>query len=182
MNSTLLFRLNAGLLAAWLAASALAWPHLPERVPIHFDLAGNPTRWVGTSPFSWFGLTAIGALTSLFVWGMAWFGRRNPSLWNVPDRSRFVRLSPQARAPIVERMERVAGWTAVLCTVIFAAVQALVYASATGRSGLPWSLLHGVIWGAVALILWVALTSTRGMREEIRAAAEAEGIPPPRFG
>lgn len=36
--------------AVMLAIAAVAWPHLPEQIPVHFDLQGNPngygSRWV----------------------------------------------------------------------------------------------------------------------------------------
>lgn len=34
-------------LAAGLVAAALAYPHLPEAVPIHFDIQGRPDRYAG---------------------------------------------------------------------------------------------------------------------------------------
>jgi len=52
-------------LAAWL------WPGLPERVPMHFDLAGRPDGWVEKSVLVWFGLptlaTAVGAVLGLLL-------------------------------------------------------------------------------------------------------------------
>jgi uncharacterized membrane protein len=35
------------LITAMLAAGAIAWPSMPERLPVHWDLGGQPDRWGG---------------------------------------------------------------------------------------------------------------------------------------
>lgn len=174
MAARSIYRLQLLLLALHFAVAALVWPTLPERVPIHFNLAGRPTAWVHTSVWSWFGLPLLAAATTLFVYGMSRLSARAPELWNVPNKQRFLSLSPAARAPIVRYLDRFMAWTAVLVSVTFAGVHLGVHQAATGRgSGLPW-LSHLLIWGPIGVLLLLAVRMTRNAGEQVRQADPRE--------
>jgi uncharacterized membrane protein len=181
MTARTLFLLNAVLLGLLVAASIAVWPMLPERLPVHFDLAGTPTRWARASAAAWFGLPALAALLGLLLAWLPRAARKNPSLWNVPEKALFVRLSPEGRAPFQEAMARIVAATAVLMTLTFAALQAVMYLTAAGRMTEPALLMSVAISLPVAAILWIAVRGSIAIAPAIRSAAGAEGIPPPRW-
>jgi uncharacterized membrane protein len=182
MNARTLHLLNGALVAVLVGASLLALPQLPERIPIHFGFGGTPTRWVRASLLAWLGLPAVAAATASALWLAGRWGRRSPSLWNVPEKTRFLQLSPEGRAPFVERLDRVMAWVGVATTSLFAAVQWAIFATATGRAqGLPGWFSAAVFLLAAAMVV-LSIRANAGLAAEIRAAADAEGIPPPRWG
>ena len=78
--------LNLLLLAALLGGSAAAWPHLPERIPAHFDLSGTPDRWVETSWLSWFALPLIAVELNALLYAAAVLSTRDPRRINMPGK------------------------------------------------------------------------------------------------
>jgi uncharacterized membrane protein len=177
MSATALFRLNWLLIGALLAASLATWPALPARIPVHFDLAGTPTRWAGASLASWLGLPLFAAAMALFMVGAERLTRRSPALWNIPEKDLFLRLSPAARAPVEAVMSRVLGGAALLMTVTFALVQLAMYLTATGRvdGGGAWIPVAALLPSAV--LVWIAVRESMRVGPMIRAAAEAEELP-----
>jgi uncharacterized membrane protein len=142
--------LNTVLLVALFAGSAWAYPRLPGRIPMHFDLAGRPDAWAGRSIFSWFMLPTVAALLAGFMRWISGVGARNPHTWNLPEKRRFLAMSPQARAPIVARMQEFLALVGVLVTALMGAIQVAVYQAATGTGMEPaWML------GAIGLFLLV---------------------------
>jgi hypothetical protein len=168
------YRLQLVLLALYFAAAATLWPTLPERVPIHFDFAGRPTTWARTSVLSWFGLPLLAAAMTLFLYGMGRASTHAPELWNIPEKERFLALSPTARAPIVAYLSRVMAWAAVLATFTFISIHVGVYQTATGRSdGLPWQS-HLLSLTPMGILLLLALWMARSAGEQIRQASERQ--------
>lgn len=70
-----------------LAATAWLWPQLPERIPMHFDFAGNVDRY--GSRGEWFLLPAV----ALAVYAGLTFLARVPHRFNFP-----VRITPENAA------------------------------------------------------------------------------------
>lgn len=168
------YQLQLLLLVLYFAAAALLWPTLPERVPIHFDFAGRPTTWARTSMLSWFGLPLLAAAMTLFLYGMGRVSDRAPELWNVPEKKRFLALSPAARAPIVAYLSRFMAWSAVMVSLTFIGIHVGVYQTAMGRStGLSWqSHLFGL--APIGVLLLLALRIAHNAGEQIRQASERE--------
>jgi multisubunit Na+/H+ antiporter MnhC subunit len=168
------YQLQLLLLALYFAAAALLWPTLPGRVPIHFDFAGRPTTWARTSMLSWFGLPLITAAMTLFLYGMGRASNSAPELWNIPEKKRFLALSPATRAPIVAYLSRAMAWSAVMVSFTFIGIHVGVYQTAMGRStGLAWQshLLSLAPMGVLLLVVsWIA----RNAGEQIRQASERE--------
>lgn len=62
-----------------LAVSGALYGHLPEQIPTHFDLAGNPDRWSDRLP----GAVML-PLVMFALWGTLWIlPRISPSGWRV---------------------------------------------------------------------------------------------------
>lgn len=169
---------NALLVAALAAAAAVGRSRLPARIPVHFDPGGQPTRWAETTALAWYGLPLTAAATALLLWGVGRMARRNPSLWNVPEKERFVRLPPDARAPFQAELERMLGAVGVLVTLTFAAVQLGMYLTATGRPAGFGPALQAAIWTPMVAVVVLAVAATRRLGPRIRAAADRDGIRP----
>lgn len=161
--------INLLLLAAFYAGSAMVYPTLPERIPRHFDLAGRPDAWGDRSPAAWFALPVIATATALMLELATRFALRHPEFWNVPDKRRFLQLSPAERGPIIARLRDFMALTGVLTTALLAAVQAMVYQSATGRGGTPFAALAAAL-AIVAVLIASALRMGARIRTLIREA------------
>ncbi len=161
------------MLAVWVLA-VLAWPDLPARIPMHYDLGGQPDRWVDKSVLSWFGLPALGTLLGVvmglllprWVMGMA---RRNSPWLNVPDKRRFAALPEAGRVRAVLPLVMGLTWIVLLLQVMFAW---LVVGGARVASGewatLPaWPVLLPIAAiGLVVVVMFVA--GQRCVRREMR--------------
>lgn len=154
------------LLAALYAGSAAAYARLPARIPIHFDLAGNPDGWASTSLLSWFLLPLIATAMAGFLFVIGRGSQYCPELWNVPEKARFLALSVEAREPIMVRLRTFMALVAVMTTALMGLMQAEVFLIATGQMRpIPW-----LIAGSVALML--AVTGVVAGRMNGRVAAE----------
>ena len=148
MSARSVHRLHLLLLVIYVATAALVWPSLPDRIPIHFDFAGDPTTWARTSVPFWFGLPVLALAMDLFIRGLGNLALRVPELWNIPDKERFLALPAKARAPVEESLRVMLAWAAVLVTPAFVGIHLGMYLTATGRTrGLPW-YSQGLIYGS----------------------------------
>lgn len=160
------------MLALYFAAAAALWSKLPQRVPIHFDFAGQPTTWARTSVLSWFGLPLLAAAITVLLYGIARASTGTPELWNIPERERFLALPSAARAPIIAYLHRLTAWAALLVTFTFITIHVGVYQTATGRSaGLRWESLL-LMLAPVGILLLLALSIARNAGEQIRQASD----------
>lgn len=158
-------------MATHLLVAAVLWPLLPDTVPIHFGLAGEPDRWSETTVLTWFFLPAISTGTAFLLWGIGRLVVRTPETWNLPDREAFLRLTDQQRAPVMDSLLAYLGGVSILTTLLFLALHVGVYTTAVGfTDGLPWYI--GVLTaGSVALILGGAVVLRRRIDRQI-----AEGV------
>lgn len=129
--STQTYRLlNLLLLGALFAGSLVVYPRLPERIPMHFDLSGQPDVWQQRTVAAWLMLPAIAAGTALLLELASRMSVQNPQLWNVPDKPRFLALTPEERAPIIHRLQNFMGLVGLTVTAVMMVVQASVYLAA----------------------------------------------------
>lgn len=120
--------LRAMLALVALAQAALWWrvaswsAQLPERFPIHFNLAGTPDGW-STNRAVWFLLPAISlVMVALFGGLIAWtasLARSAPGIVNIPRKDLFLRLSPDGRAAVLGPTRVFLGWMLLLITALF---------------------------------------------------------------
>lgn len=165
MNAGTYRLLNLLLLGAFHAGSAMAYPTLPGRIPIHFDLWGRPDRWADRSFLSWFGLPLIATALAGFLELASRYSARHPQLWNVPDKRRFLELDPAARAPIIARLREFLAMTGVMGTALVMLVQFSIYHSATGRG----SGMQGYVAAGIGIFLLVLLASALRMNARVGA-------------
>ncbi|MEJ2515643.1 MAG: SdpI family protein [Gammaproteobacteria bacterium] len=71
--------ISLGLCMLGLAVSAALFTHLPDKIPTHFDVAGNPDQWSDRFP----GAVMV-PLIMFAIWGMLWIlPRISPKGWRV---------------------------------------------------------------------------------------------------
>jgi uncharacterized membrane protein len=166
--------LNLWLLAIYVVAAAVGWPRLPERIPTHFGVGGRADAWTETSILTWFGLPFLAVGIALVFLGTMTLTRRAPRFWNIPEKQRFLQLSPQRRAPIEARLERLIASVAVLTTALFIGIQIGIYQTATGaNTGLSWASL-AIAFGATTAMLVIAAYEMRIVSREIRSASPGD--------
>lgn len=155
--------LNSVLLLGLFAGSAWAYPRLPERIPIHFDLAGQPDAWASRST-GWFLLPMIALALTLFLHAIAAYSTHHPDTWNVPHKRRFLALDAKARAPIEAKMRAFVAWVGVVVTAMMCVIQAAVYQASTGAAtGLPVWAMAAIGASVLAMVIGgVRLNATVG--------------------
>lgn len=132
---------------------ALAWSALvlPERVPSHFDAAGRVDDWTSRTA-----MLVFWALAGLVVLvGMPWLTRAvaaGDGTWvNMPQRSKDYWFAPERRAEFRVRFaDDVETFTALTGVLLVAVLGLTSWVGATGRDGLPWWVLVGLLAGYLA--------------------------------
>lgn len=162
------------LLGAFFAGSLMVYPALPERFPVHFDLAGRPDAWADRRLAAWLALPLIAASVFVLLEGASRFAARYPHYWSVPEKRRFLELSPSARAPIVQRMQALVSLVGLLSTALMAVVQAGIYLAATR----PVPRMPAIVLAAVAVEMVVIITLALRMNSRLGTMIrEAHGRP-----
>jgi len=172
MHSLTLWRLNWALLLLHGIGAVLAWSALPQRIPIHFGLGAAPDAWATTSLASWFGLFAVSAVTSTFIHALSRYGPL--TLWNIPEKERFLQLSPRQRAPVLELLYSFMAAAAICTTVALLALHLGLYLVASGRTpALPW-YTQAATYGGFVLLLVGLVPWSRAVRRAVLHAANSE--------
>jgi hypothetical protein len=84
---------------------------------------------------------------------VAHWSAARPQLWNIPQKQRFLELTPEARQPIVRMLVSFIDFVILLVYVLFIDIQVTMYRVAVGAtSGLSHSLML-TIFGIVGLII-----------------------------
>ena len=160
------------LIVYWIACIAV-YSNLPERIPIHFGMDGNPNGWADRGP-GWFGLPVLATVSMLFMQAIANLAHKSPMHWNVPEKKRFMALSHEQRAPIMNELVKMVQVTGLYTLLVMVVVQWEVYQSATGRSAGLGILFHLVLWPGMIGIIAYAFTLNRRVKNMILAAGEPE--------
>ncbi len=159
----------------WVLAIA-AWPSLPDRIPIHFDIAGRADGWADKSAWWWFALpalaTLVGALLGLLLprWMLA-MARTNSRWLNVPRKQQFMALPLDARERAIEAPM---PWLLALACCVQVLIGWIVFGSARVAAG-EWATLPPVSsFVAIGLVLacavGLAVAGIRAVRREVERA------------
>jgi uncharacterized membrane protein len=152
------------LLTALAAASAWAYPRLPETIPVHFGPTGAPDRWANSGMVNWFVPVLVATTIVALVEVCAWMIERNPRRINTPDAQRFRALPDDAQAEVAGVGTSLLRWIGVLLVVLFAAIQWSVWNTARGGlSGKEVLLLAvgGVLIGVPAMAIRTVIRTRR---------------------
>jgi hypothetical protein len=152
---------------------ALAWyPHLPDKIPMHFNGSGLPDRWDDRGP-AWFLLpgmsTALLVLFTLISHFIGYMVVRMPMLVNMPNKELFVRLSPVGRLRVVAPTRVFLLWT--MMTFLFAyIVDGSARVAIKEADTLPWwpmlLFMGGIFGGLVPFLLLTSRLIGQVAREE----------------
>ncbi|MBZ0150212.1 MAG: DUF1648 domain-containing protein [Planctomycetes bacterium] len=154
----------------WTAASA--WPELPARIPMHFDLSGRPDRWTTTSIWSWFGLpalaTGIGLVFGfLLPWVATRLAAKHPTWINVIGRRRFQMLPAAARVRVVAAMMTWLVWLAVaLQALMFELVRGTAAVATGAQATMPPVPLFVLLAVVLTIVAGVVVSQVRALRRE----------------
>ncbi|MGD0736171.1 MAG: DUF1648 domain-containing protein [Terracidiphilus sp.] len=129
----------------WITYSALRGPdRLPDRIPTHFDLAGNPNAW-GT-PATLLFVPGLALALYLAITVVSQF----PSAFNFP-----VRVTPQNRSRLEKLAVSMVTWLKVELVCLFVWIQAATINSARHQAlGLSPLLLPVSLVAVFGTIAW----------------------------
>ncbi len=162
--------LHFALLSAYIGACVAARPHLPERIPLHFDFQGRVTAWVSTAAAMWYLLPAITTTLVLFIYAVS--AKPVPEMWNLSreDVQRFRALAPDVQARVAEVVQKSTAKALLLVTISLMGVQLGVYTTAMERlDRMPW-YAEALILGPIVLVLLVAFRNRSKLRDQICTA------------
>ena len=154
----ILFFLHLALIIAQWILPLSAMSSLPDQVPVHFDLAGNPDRFASkTSWEMWFGSiigTFLGALVIVLM--------RFPGAYNVPRKAEIAALPTTQRERIHDLMREMLLAIFTIVQVLVLALVATIFALASATTmKMPWVLIVAFMAAplAVGIIYLVRISS-----------------------
>ena len=153
----------------WAIAFGL-YPTLPPRIPTHLDFGGAVTATRATSWGSWFGLPLVAVATSALLAGLSAYLPKKPSLFNFPDKERFLRLPPAAQAPVIVVMRATLDLTATGVALVMAMAHALLWYAARGP--VP-AVAHAMLFVLTLLLGPAILLATSRVSAAVDAAASS---------
>jgi uncharacterized membrane protein len=135
----------AGLaLMVWITGQALYGPaRLPDRIPTHFDAAGNPNGWGPAFSLLFLPLVAV------VIYSLISVIARFPALFNYP-----VRVTEENRARLEALTIRMLVWLKVELVCLFAWIQWFIVRCARQA--------HGTLSPAVVVLFLIAVFGTVG--------------------
>lgn len=165
-----LWRLVQAVWGLHTALAVVAWFTLPPKIPTHFGATGKADAWATTSIVFWFSLVAISAGLSVMIYFLT--SPTAKSTWNIGEKERFLKLTPEQQAPVIELM-RIFGAASALCVnAVFVTLHLGMYLAANGHTkGLPW-WTNIVIFGAPICLVLGIIPWDQAVRREILKASE----------
>jgi uncharacterized membrane protein len=154
---------NLALLALMGGYVASVYPRLPDRIPMHFNFAGQPDRWSGRGGLILLPVLAIVMTAVLYlVVRLTPKWAANPRYLNIPHKTEFLRLPAEKQAPYwnVYR-EFFAALAAAMNLLFYLIVRATARIAAGAADLLPFRLMMPALV-AIALVmayyLWRLIT------------------------
>jgi uncharacterized membrane protein len=159
--------------------SVATYASLPERIPQHLNAAGEVTRTMQRTVWSWLLLPAIAGATLGFVTWCGAFVARRPEYFNFPEKERFLKIPSEFHGPVLERMRETLDVTGVFLIVVMAYVQFMMWRSAQGTNvqGMSLGLLVGTIMFTPGILILTSRVNT-AVDDAERRWKDAERHPP----
>ena len=149
---------NLAILAAIFVFAFVTYNSLPERIPVHFNFAGNADRWTDKSMIAWLampltslGLTAVLYASSLLV---AWT-KKHPNLLSMPNKEKFLALPAEIQEPIWQQMKNMLYWICLPTNIILLYTEYALYSMASGDSQTFNSMPLLALIGATTIVIFV---------------------------
>lgn len=140
------------ILMAWITLRALNGPgRLPDRIPTHFDIAGNPNGWGSSSMLLLLPAIGLGVFVAMTVVA------RFPAAFNFP-----MQVTAESRARAEELTIDLITWIKAELACHFAVLQWwIIQAARNGRGELPPLLMPGFLVIVFATIGWYLIAIFR---------------------
>lgn len=120
-------------------------PNLPSRIPVHFNLAGQPDGWGSPNTF-WillgFQVLVCGVMLSMSSWG-----RRYPGSVHFGTR-RLSDFTPEQRELVLPLLDQLGGWMSVITGLFFV----FIIRESIGAAGSDHPQFH-VGWAAALFVV-----------------------------
>lgn len=161
------------LMAAHVVASAVAWPLLPEQMPLHFGFDGRLTASAPASPVLWF-------LPPVLAWGVVALviaASGPPESWKLSKASlaSFRELNADDQRRVRDAKDRALYITMMLFVVCMMGLQAGIFIAADRElDHLPFAS-DVVMFGSLAALVAVSVRGGRRVESLIRSAAQSSG-------
>ncbi len=172
------FRLNSALFVAVLVLAVVLWMHMPERYPVHFDLAGTPTRWAERNPGMWVLIVAIFAISFGKVHLFQRFLINDPdsTLLNVPYKDRFHQLPRERKVRVLRRMNRFLGLMNTGTLLIYGSVLLMIFFGAHNPESPASLVTRYALYTVLVVVLVLPIFEVLAVRRMIRRKLQEEGL------
>ena len=151
--------IGAAALAAlfWITCAAMTGPNrLPDKIPTHFDIAGNPNAWGSSS--SLFLIPVVGLVLYLSITIVSQF----PSVFNYP-----VRITPENRPRLQALAVHMITWLKVETICLFLWIQSSTIGSARHQAlGLPLMLMPFSLLAVFLTMSWYIVAMRRAAKPQ----------------
>jgi uncharacterized membrane protein len=173
-------RAFTAMIAIWAAhgaVAALALPHLPEVMPVHFDAAGRPDAWSSVTFGSWFTLWLLsGGFGLAMLLGASATFRVPPRWMSLPRKDEFLALPAARRERVLCAIAFHVLVIGAIVMLTFLGIHAAVILVALGTIDLfPVAVVFaslGAVLIEVVVMIWAL---SRAIGREI--AAHVRGVP-----
>lgn len=164
--------LNALSVLGTFAAAILGHAGQPDRVPMHFDLAGVPNRWVDKSWGNTLAVPFLAVSITAFIYGSAQilgWARKHPKMLNMPDKEAVLALPSDLQDPIWRQMKATIYWVAVPVTLLFPTMVGLCPTKDGGIRVWPLFVLMGLM---IVLFAVLVIRVSRAARRAVAAGTQ----------
>lgn len=134
MRRSIVHILNGLILMLYGLGAYAAFDHLPDQIPKHFDLSGQPDAYAAKSAFQWFMLFGVAIGLVALLYGCAWAIGRYPRTLNMPNQAKYNALSSNEKAKIAALVRNMLYGMTTMLLVLFATLQAGSYQVAMGTA------------------------------------------------
>ena len=148
-------------LVAW---AAWVWPTLPEQIPLHFGIDGEPDRWGERSVWDWFALPALGLAMAATMDGLGRWAVGNPEkrTINLPQSDELYALPVERRVPVLRRVAMTLNVLGASLLAAFMLLQVGSHRAAHGLDSQGWTLagLGISLLVPTVLLIWTLTTTS----------------------
>ena len=133
--------------------AAISFSGLPDKIPVHFNAAGQADRFSETGIGSWFLLWFMSAgMAGLIAWIAQIMHRIPMDYINIPRKEEFLTLPEESRIRVFLCIKNHLMYFGCLMSSFFFALHIFINLAATGKSdGLPPVVLWG---GTLAIVVY----------------------------
>jgi uncharacterized membrane protein len=150
--------LNVVFLALTTYTVLSAYPRLPDRIPVHFNITGDPDRWGSKSEILILVAVAWGLNILLYVFTLAMPSlARNPQRLNIPHKQEFLKLPAEKQAVYWELLrEFMTGMTVAINLIFYLLISATLQVVLGKATALPLKdMWTGLIVLALMMIFYL---------------------------